>query len=737
MKLKKLELFNFCQHEHLDIDISNGLTGILGPNGSGKSNLIQGLIYAITGTAANNLEHYIRKGSDGTSWVKLVFYSDLTGMEYTISRSIKPRKAELQCAAIDLVIRKAKDVDAYLTDVLKIDFNIVRNVLAVNQEDFVAFLRSTASERAALLMRLFGFMEFKTAREAFRQALLESSSDKDYSAELKAKKELLEMEERSLEPYKDIPDKEQITKAYKDYQSKLSEVNALINLYKTRDYFNKQSEQISQNIAVINAQLTEIGEVADVSELEKDRDNFQTSLQLVTKQFNSAVEFDKAVSDYTQKQHRLFEERDNLEQLKLRCISDEDYEKLLSQHRFLQETIANLERCAETGCCPTCGQQFPNLEQKLSSAKEEFAKVNSDYEIQRGRREMCAAKNHVVLAIMVSLSDALNNLRNWSSPITNDPDCQKSVRCENRLYMLLSNFLGSYTSIETAISTDFLALIKNTVEYLRNCVAYYTKKFNEAASQLAPMKERANKYSEFQTQLNIYKRQLQDIEDHTPTITKSMGYDMSYEEATVFVAASEKKQAEYIQLFETFSRVDAINGRIGQLKDSIRQLEDLVDKDTDRINYQNAVREAYDVLHPDALPKAVMIGLLEMLATNINYYLSLFDSPFTVSINPDSTELMCTFGNENTFVASELSGGQKMVLAISWRLALHNTFSSEESCGFITLDEPTNHLDANNIQNLTQVMSQVKQAAEDKNLQVLVITHEAELEPLFDSVIRL
>lgn len=737
MKLKHLELWNFCQHEHLDVDVSNGLTGILGSNGSGKSNLIQGLIYAITGTAANNLEHYIRKGSDGTSLVKLVFHSDLTGLEYTISRSIKPRKAELSCSANGLMIRKAKDVDAYLTDVLKIDFNIVRNVLAVNQEDFVAFLRSTASERAAMLMRLFGFMEFKTAREAFRQALLDASNDKDYSAELKAKKELLEMEERSLEPYKNIPDKEQITKAYKDYQSKLSEVNALINLYKTRDYFNQQHDQIKQSLDLIIKQLDDLGELEDVSELEKARDNFQTSLQLVTAQYNDSVNLDKIAMDIVATQHRYFEELEKLNQLKARCLSQEDADKLLAKYQFLKETIANLNKCTETGCCPTCGQQFPDLEQKLEEAISEFNEVSTQYEIHKGRDDLYLDQRNDVHSLSISLQEMLKNARRWIYPKAQNQDYKQSVRCENRLYMVMMNFPNDDTPYDTPLRDDWLANVKSTVEYLNNCVAYYKQKFDATDKQLAPMKEKVQQYNELQSQKTIYTRQLQEIEDRMPTITKSMGYDMTLDQAKAFVSDSEKTQAEYIQMFETFSRVDAIQNRIVQLKESIQQLEGLVDKDTDRINYQNAVREAYDVLHPDALPKAVMVGLLEMLATNINYYLSLFDSPFTVSINPDSTELMCTFSNDETFVASELSGGQKMVLAISWRLALHNTFSSEESCGFITLDEPTNHLDATNIQNLTQVMNQVKQAAQDKNLQVLVITHEKALEPLFDSLIQL
>ena len=544
MKLKHLILENFCQHEHLDVDISNGLTGILGSNGSGKSNLIQGLIYAITGTASNNLEHYIRKGSDGISLVRLTFHSDLTGLEYTISRSIKPRKAELSCSANGLMIRKAKDVDAYLTDVLKIDFNIVRNVLAVNQEDFVAFLRSTASERAAMLMRLFGFMEFKTARESFRQVLLESSTDKDYSAELKAKKELLEMEERSLEPYKNIPDKEQITKAYKDYQSKLSEVNALINLYKTRDYFNQQSVQITQNLESVTKQLSELGEIEDISELEKARDNYQTSLQLVTAQYNDCVNLDKIAIDIVATQHRYLEELEKLNQLKARCLSQEDADKLLAKYQFLKETIANLNKCTETGCCPTCGQQFPDLEQKLKEATEEFNEVSTQYEIQKSREELYINKRNDVHSISISLQEMLKNARRWIYPKAQNPDYKQSVRCENRLYMVMMNFPAENAPYDVPLRDDWLASVKTTLEYLSNGVAYYKQKFDSVDKQLAPMKEKSRRYNELQSQKAIYTQQLQEIEDRMPSITKSMGYDMTYDQAKAFVNESEKTQAE-------------------------------------------------------------------------------------------------------------------------------------------------------------------------------------------------
>ncbi len=82
-----------------------------------------------------------------------------------------------------------------------------------------------------------------------------------------------------------------------------------------------------------------------------------------------------------------------------------------------------------------------------------------------------------------------------------------------------------------------------------------------------------------------------------------------------------------------------------------------------------------------------------------------------------------------------VSGGQKVVLALAYCLAIHKMFAGD--IGLLVLDEPTVFLDDDNIDKLVTVFDSLREIAHNTGQQVLVITHEKRLEACFDSVIDL
>ena len=47
MLIHRLRLYNFRQHEHTDLTLGSGLTGVIGPNGSGKTTLLEAIAWAM------------------------------------------------------------------------------------------------------------------------------------------------------------------------------------------------------------------------------------------------------------------------------------------------------------------------------------------------------------------------------------------------------------------------------------------------------------------------------------------------------------------------------------------------------------------------------------------------------------------------------------------------------------------------------------------------------------------
>jgi len=74
-------------------------------------------------------------------------------------------------------------------------------------------------------------------------------------------------------------------------------------------------------------------------------------------------------------------------------------------------------------------------------------------------------------------------------------------------------------------------------------------------------------------------------------------------------------------------------------------------------------------------------------------------------------------------------------LGIAFRFAVYRLFASE--LGFMVLDEPTTMLDADHVDSVLDVLQSVRRHAHNTGMQLIVITHEPQLEMAFDQTVRL
>jgi DNA repair exonuclease SbcCD ATPase subunit len=134
------------------------------------------------------------------------------------------------------------------------------------------------------------------------------------------------------------------------------------------------------------------------------------------------------------------------------------------------------------------------------------------------------------------------------------------------------------------------------------------------------------------------------------------------------------------------------------------------------------------------LPKLVAHRNLQRLQATINGVLESFRTDFRVSPDAELTfTAMFTDGRRQP--ADRLSGGQKVVLALAFRLAVNLLFA--ENVGMLVLDEPTAWLDQQNIRGFEPVLSRLKAFSASRGLQIIMVTHESNLAPLFDRTIQL
>jgi DNA repair exonuclease SbcCD ATPase subunit len=75
-----------------------------------------------------------------------------------------------------------------------------------------------------------------------------------------------------------------------------------------------------------------------------------------------------------------------------------------------------------------------------------------------------------------------------------------------------------------------------------------------------------------------------------------------------------------------------------------------------------------------------------------------------------------------------------VLLGLAFRFAVYDLFTS--TLGVLIIDEPTAYLDEENIDNVFKLLESVKEYSKASGLQVIVISHEPRLMPVFDHVIE-
>jgi DNA repair exonuclease SbcCD ATPase subunit len=168
----------------------------------------------------------------------------------------------------------------------------------------------------------------------------------------------------------------------------------------------------------------------------------------------------------------------------------------------------------------------------------------------------------------------------------------------------------------------------------------------------------------------------------------------------------------------------------GQLREAVAASQ----RAAKQVAWRQQLQQVRDVLHRDAAPKGVMQRNLSRVQTTINEKLAIFDTTYRVTADPVDLSFIAAFPDGHTQPAERLSIGQKVLLALSFRLAMSELHAQ---LGFLVLDEPTAFLDEHHIAGFAPVLLQLREVAAARGLQCLMVTHEQQLAPLFDDVIQL
>ena len=168
MKLHRLKLINFRQHQDTEIVFGDGVTGIIGPNGSGKTTLLEAIAWAMYGPVA------VRGDKDGVrnlrakarSSVRVELEFGLGRHEFRVVRGLHSAELYQDGQPLANSIREVTDKIERLLGMRHDEFF---NTYFTGQKELMVMARLGPTERAAFLSRVLGYDVLKTAQDRLRE----------------------------------------------------------------------------------------------------------------------------------------------------------------------------------------------------------------------------------------------------------------------------------------------------------------------------------------------------------------------------------------------------------------------------------------------------------------------------------------------------------------------------------------------------------------------------------------
>ena len=742
MKITRLRLLNFGPIKRGEYTFTLGLNGIIGPNGSGKSTILTAIRYALSGSVDHNVDNYVRIGSNGEESSVALYFTDETGTKrYKIYRKLAPNRQAILNTP-DGEIRGAKAIDAYIVDDFGIDLDILRTVQIVSQTDWVSLFKLPGAQRTVLYRRMFGCEVLESKKTMLNMFLGSLAAPTGLAETVRAFEELLDDKNRALAAYVDLPSLQQANEDLEAAKRAKAEMekqyNAVTYCNGIREELKKIDNYLSENESRYDS--TKVYDVAAAHEkvnslerkaLEYDGETFQASCA----RFN--------IGPIEDSLECMKDTLDSLKQL------EEKYAHSHVTIAYFDEKLEEIDRKIQElnnidSTCPTCGKPLSESElalllRDLNEDRLLLLASKADYENDlesfkgyinyldlsctgtRGLLELCMKSDQGgrftkitsqrVLDIMDKLQpkSCIRSLGNYSLASF---DVSHMYEVQNTVLQELTD----YFELCKSESNKFVELQNKALGEYRECERHYEEQ-TQLKANLEVAKQKKQDYEAYLEKFDV-ETQLSLHEMKGQLAVLGLGIDKAYKTINAISAANTLRKD-----------IAELQKKLDDYKEKLQMDEKLADR-------KSVLEGVVSLLASDRFPRFVISSWLKMIEASINNYLAAFNAPFRAEAQ-DNTDIVCKFNDGKTLDAWALSGGQQVVLAVAWRLALHYTFSRSESCGFLTLDEPTTFLDSDNIDNLVSVLNSVKTIAENSGLQVLVITHASQLSPLFDNVIQI
>lgn len=707
MRVNWLEVKNFGRLRSYRADFgTGGLVAFIGANGVGKSTLALAMKFALTGTINTDgtKDENICQLAPSTepSWVKFCFTHG--GATAEITRYLRPsRPAEMLISGGSLhseEITQDRRVTARVEELLGVDQRIIDDIVMADQGAIFGFLAQTAAKRAEAFAKIFGT---DVAEKIWKSIGEHVASIRLWPhANLDGIRDSLQTCRTQLaEVQQNLGDDSSAA-----VQQRLAAINERYRQATLREQTRARLAQVSEQRAPLQSQLAT--SQTTETEYRNNVELLETTIKRGEAGVTDAHVLLRSQSHAAAMQQQEANLRRALEECRATLAVDEPVQianyvpdlaamqgtidAVVVMIRNYEQLLASFDPAKGLAACPTCGTSVDNLHDKLQEASRELPAARVHLATLRKQQADNVNYRQVLREYMSRRSDAAKRemevsqeLRQLQIVLPNgDVEAARRTITEQSEYeVALKTYRGLLATATANVSrlTGQLTQLTQTEEHLQQGL--------RAITEQGVMSE----LSQEQFALQTWANQVATLERELARLTTQR--DMWQEQL---------QQAE----------VQAQENRLNQA-------------------WVERLTGVRDLLHRDAAPAFVAQYNLRLLEQQINAHLELFDAEFRV-VASEGLTFTARFLDGRSQPAGRLSGGQKVVLALVFRLAVNFMYSE---LGFMCLDEPTAYLDAHHIAGFEPVLNNLRGLATSRGLQCLMITHEQALAHLFDHVVQL
>jgi DNA repair exonuclease SbcCD ATPase subunit len=731
MIVTRLEAKNYRQHPTIDADFDGQLVGLIGENGTGKSNFLKAIRYGFIGTDSGETKHpvtkrlpYIRWGEE-SGFVKIHFTHK--GKIGEICRTFTHKKTDASFNYDGMKCEGTTNVNNAVSEQLGMEKEVARQAVFVGQDELDSILFTDPRVRKLAWQKLCGIGQVNNIHTKMGDVLKSLPPVQDYDGQIRdAEFQLVDLEEEFKtksatleEAKKELPKENNSEKQAGDLRK--MQVLQRDSLSLKADVDNRDRVLATEEVNLVELEKKAYDSDTATKQLEEFRVTKQkleaakAAVDTVEAIKNSITNSQDSVTKTTAALQGVRSEQElNAELVKVKSLQEE-VSKLAGTGRMytkLSEALTS-EEAADMDSCSLCGQGIADPEMVKRHVAEQSTAIHSQI-----AEKSVAADDSVI-------QNELTHRRNLERELA------LSTERLNGFNNQLKEWESSDTNYDYAIYMDTIAkmsFIESELDQAKRHVANVIK-LRESV--------RLNKESR-----QVSSDKLAKLISEAQELMRSAGITpMSLDQQLAEVLAEQQRvRGIEVKVATLTGEVTQLTNNIATLKGTIESIETKRESQSDVLAKREVLENVRDWFHYNKGPSIIINNLLDEITVAVNDFLSKFDSLFSVVPNYSSMSFNYYYHDPEIPIddpyphCAEMSGGEKVVLAVAFRLATYAMFA--QRVGLLVLDEPSVYLDSKNVGKLGTLLYSIKSLAKNLGLQVFISTHEESLMNHFDKIVN-